>query len=150
MPGDKWFASFSSYAVAQKEAGNENIVSLSEDDADIIPLRQSPIYEEDRIGLRTLDKRGALVMDACQGMHMHIDAACSAKVFGQYIGIPPPSAIVPSTVRHAWARLVFTLTGLRMSLIPTSAQLALVAGMVLMCTSLSVLLGRSSRSIRLE
>ncbi|UZJ51153.1 hypothetical protein CBS101457_000473 [Exobasidium rhododendri] len=109
-----WFAS---YPVddGEKDASTE-----------VIPLRQSSIYKEDWIGLKTLDKRGSLVLDLCHGVHMQIDAACQMKVFGKYVGIAPPSSLMPTTIRHAWSRAVYTMTGLRMSATPTSLQLLLL------------------------
>ncbi len=32
-------------------------------DSEVVPLRQSSIYTEDKIGLKALDKRGGLVME---------------------------------------------------------------------------------------
>ncbi|KAK0552082.1 hypothetical protein OC846_003047 [Tilletia horrida] len=57
-----------------------------------VPLRKSPIYKEDRLGLAKMDKRGALVFEVCEGPHMSIDRECTDKVFGRYIGIAPPSS----------------------------------------------------------
>ena len=50
-----WFATYpvaNSTEAARKDPANG-----------VVPLRQSDIYLEDRIGLRKLDKRGSLVMD---------------------------------------------------------------------------------------
>lgn len=103
---------------------------------DVVPLRQSSIYTEDRIGLRTLDKRGALVMELCHGIHMHIDGECSGKVFGQYVGIAPPSSLWPASFRHAWARTVYGATGLRVGATPASIQLLSLLGLVAIGMSL--------------
>lgn len=51
----------------------------------IIPVRAHPIYTEDWIGLRKLDKRGALVFEICQGEHMHI-GDCWKKLVKRYCG----------------------------------------------------------------
>ncbi|KAE8268196.1 hypothetical protein A4X09_0g4142 [Tilletia walkeri] len=57
-----------------------------------IPLRKSVIYTEDRLGLQKMDKKGSLVFETCEGIHMQIDQECEDKVFGRYIGIAPPSS----------------------------------------------------------
>lgn len=38
----------------------------------IIPMRLQPLYLEDWIGLRQLDKRDAIVFETCEGEHMQI------------------------------------------------------------------------------
>ncbi|KAK0533252.1 hypothetical protein OC835_003071 [Tilletia horrida] len=70
-----------------------------------VPLRKSVIYKEDRLGLRKMDKRGALVFETCQGIHMQITRECRDKVFGRYIGTPPPStfARLSRPLRHYFA-----------------------------------------------
>jgi len=98
---------------------------MQKNQTEVVPLRQSEIYKEDWIGLKTLDKRGSLVLDLCHGVHMQIDAACQMKVFGKYVGIAPPSLLMPSTIRNVWARVMYTLTGLRMSATPSTLQLLL-------------------------
>ncbi|PWN22511.1 alpha/beta-hydrolase [Microstroma glucosiphilum] len=98
---------FESYAIA-----NESSTGTT---PETIPLRQSDIYLEDRLGLKTLDKRGALVMEVCKGAHMQIDSACQQKVFGTYIGSPRSlfSRSLPRRLRHAWHRLFFMLSGIQ-------------------------------------
>ena len=99
---------------------------MGKNETTVTPLRQSDIYREDWIGLKTLDKRGALVMDLCHGIHMQIDAACQMKVFGKYVGVAPPSTLLPSALRHGWARVVFTMTGLRTQTMSAMLQLLVV------------------------
>lgn len=53
-----------------------------------VPLRKSRIYTEDRIGLRALDRRGALVFESCSGAHMATDYACFKRTLGPYLGAP--------------------------------------------------------------
>ncbi|WFD34977.1 hypothetical protein MCUN1_001823 [Malassezia cuniculi] len=53
-----------------------------------VPLRESSIYTEDRIGLRELDRRGDLVTLTCHGIHVEMDSACIAQTFGRYVGRP--------------------------------------------------------------
>lgn len=38
----------------------------------IIPMRLQPLYQEDWIGLRQLDERGDVVLEACEGEHMQL------------------------------------------------------------------------------
>lgn len=112
-----WFASYPIATDGETRQSNET---------NVLPLRQSDIYLEDWIGLKSLDKRGALVMDLCHGVHMQIDAACQMKVFGKYVGIAPPSPLVPRFLRHGWARAVYSVTGLRTQAMPATLQLLLV------------------------
>lgn len=51
-----------------------------------VPLRKSRIYTEDRIGLRALDRRGALVFESCRGGHMATDYACLKRTLEPYLG----------------------------------------------------------------
>lgn len=53
-----------------------------------IPLRRSPLYQEDWIGLRALDRKGALAFLECPGGHMHLSPECLTRTFGQYLGRP--------------------------------------------------------------
>ena len=50
----------------------------------ILPLNQTSIYTEDRIGLRELDVSGRLKFDVCPGGHMHI----SLDWFTQHVITP--------------------------------------------------------------
>ncbi|WFC98908.1 palmitoyl-protein hydrolase [Malassezia yamatoensis] len=54
----------------------------------IVPLRSTDLYQEDWIGLRALDRKGALTFQKCEGRHMNIDSECFVKIFGQYVGRP--------------------------------------------------------------
>ena len=38
----------------------------------LLPLRQTPLYSEDRIGLRALDERGALELRTAPGGHLEV------------------------------------------------------------------------------
>lgn len=79
------------------------------------PLRQSLIYLEDRIGLRTLDRRGSLIMELCHGLHMRIDPACQLKVFGKYIGTPSTGLdnAAARWLDRTWRWMLYNTTGLR-------------------------------------
>ncbi|KAK7464284.1 hypothetical protein VKT23_006451 [Stygiomarasmius scandens] len=51
----------------------------------IIPMHAQPLYTEDWIGLRTLDKRGAVVFDICQGEHMQLNG-CWEDIAREWVG----------------------------------------------------------------
>ncbi|TFK25516.1 palmitoyl-protein thioesterase [Coprinopsis marcescibilis] len=42
------------------------------DDREIIPMRLQRLYTEDWIGLRTLDTRGDVILETCEGEHMQV------------------------------------------------------------------------------
>lgn len=54
-----------------------------------VPLRASTLYRDDWIGLRELDRRGALVFYTCTGAHMHLSDECRAATWGRFLGPPP-------------------------------------------------------------
>lgn len=142
-----WFAS---YPIANDDG------MTFKNESKVLPLRQSDLYKQDKLGLKTLDKRGSLVMDVCHGAHMQIDSACQMKVFGKYVGLSPPSFLMPSFLRPIWARTVYSITGLRTSSLPSSLQLLLLLFAALVVQS-AVTLGSttyqryfSSRSVTLE
>ena len=51
----------------------------------IIPMRLQPLYRHDWIGLRALDKRGAVVLETCDGEHMQL-GECWERIVKQFIG----------------------------------------------------------------
>ncbi|PWN49229.1 alpha/beta-hydrolase [Violaceomyces palustris] len=107
---------------------------------EVVPLRQSSIYLEDRIGLKKLDERGSLVMELCHGIHMQIDGACQMKVFGKFIGTPISPHFVPRGLRVWLARLLYGVLGLRIQDVGDEvlAQLFLV---LLIVSGLKLLVG---------
>lgn len=58
-------------------------ISLSE--GRIVPMHKHPIYEEDWIGLKSLDQQGRIVFDVCQGEHMQI-SSCWERLVRQWCG----------------------------------------------------------------
>lgn len=50
-----------------------------------LPLEDLPLYRDDYIGLRSIDKRGGLIRGVCQGVHMEIDEQCWDSVVA-YLG----------------------------------------------------------------
>lgn len=103
-----WFASYSVRNQSEGEAGRDPNPN------EPTPLRQSSIYLDDRIGLRKLDRRGALKMELCHGIHMQIDPACQLKVFGKYVGTPSTGLdnAVATWIDHAWRWMLYNTTGL--------------------------------------
>ena len=51
----------------------------------IIPMRLQPLYVDDTIGLRTIDERGDLVFETCEGEHMVIEG-CWKPLVEKYVG----------------------------------------------------------------
>lgn len=63
--------------------------TLSPDNVtEIIPLHDQPLYKEDWIGLRKLEKRGGLHLAHCPGQHMEIggEGECGDKMVRKWIG----------------------------------------------------------------
>lgn len=54
--------------------------------ADIVPMRLQPLYTEDWIGLRTLDKRGAVHLESCPGEHMELESSCWEWIVKKFCG----------------------------------------------------------------
>ena len=48
-------------------------------------MRLQPIYVNDTIGLRTLDERGDLVLETCEGQHMEL-SDCWEPLVKKYVG----------------------------------------------------------------
>jgi palmitoyl-protein thioesterase len=51
----------------------------------IIPMRQQPLYTEDWIGLRELDKKSAVVLETCEGEHMQL-GDCWERLVKKFAG----------------------------------------------------------------
>ncbi|THU86012.1 alpha/beta-hydrolase [Dendrothele bispora CBS 962.96] len=51
----------------------------------IIPMHSQPLYTEDWIGLRTLDERGVVFLELCEGEHMQL-SACWEEVVDMWVG----------------------------------------------------------------
>jgi len=54
-------------------------------DRAIIPLRLQPLYLEDWIGLRQLDRRGAILFETCEGEHMQM-GDCWEDLVRRFVG----------------------------------------------------------------
>jgi palmitoyl-protein thioesterase len=71
---------FGSYAPSDSEEGMED------EEETIVPMREQPLYTEDWIGLRALDKRGRVVFASCDSEHMQISADCWKPLVKKYVG----------------------------------------------------------------
>lgn len=54
----------------------------------IIPMRLQPLYQNDWIGLRELDERGAVVLETCEGEHMQM-GECWEGLVKRFVGSIP-------------------------------------------------------------
>lgn len=77
--------------VVPKESSWFGSYAPADDDAvapakTIIPMRLQPLYTENRIGLRTLDERGDLVLATCEGAHMQLSDDCWKPLARVYVG----------------------------------------------------------------
>ena len=52
----------------------------------IVPMRLQPLYTEDWIGLRTLDKAGRVALETCQGEHMQLSDDCWRPLVERFVG----------------------------------------------------------------
>lgn len=68
---------FGSYAPPQEDASVDKVV---------IPMWLQPLYIENRIGLKTLDQRGDIVMWTCEGEHMQLTPKCWKPLARRYVG----------------------------------------------------------------
>jgi len=51
----------------------------------IIPMRLQPLYTEDWIGLRSLDQRGDVILETCEGEHMQL-GDCWERLVKRFVG----------------------------------------------------------------
>jgi len=74
--------------VVPKESGWFAEVNRTETDEAkrVTKLRDRTIYEEDWIGLKQLDQKGALVFEQVKGEHMQLDDKDPRRIFGKYFG----------------------------------------------------------------
>lgn len=49
-------------------------------------MRLQPLYTEDWIGLRALDKSGRVVLETCEGEHMQISDGCWRPLVQRFVG----------------------------------------------------------------
>ncbi|KAF9467286.1 palmitoyl-protein thioesterase [Collybia nuda] len=66
-------------------SGEQSILGEDNISRAIIHMRLQPLYQEDWIGLRTLDERGGVIFDVCVGEHMQL-GDCWQGLVREYIG----------------------------------------------------------------
>lgn len=76
-----WFGSYAPSEDARSSFWPSGIF-----DKTIIPMRLQPLYTEDRIGLKTLDKRGDVVLETCEGVHMELSKDCWEPLIKRFVG----------------------------------------------------------------
>lgn len=72
---------------ALKSDISSDVLMLEE--RETVPLRDSQLYKEDWIGLKTLDERGGLEFGWCDGMHMQISldkGGCWDEAVSRWVG----------------------------------------------------------------
>ena len=67
---------FGSYAASEGDANDKNI----------IPMKLQPTYLADTFGLRTLDERGSVSLEICQGEHMQVTTDCWKPLVRKFVG----------------------------------------------------------------
>ena len=66
------------------------------DPKEALPYEDLPLYADDYIGLKELDRRGGLHQDTCRGQHMEIDDDCWKRVLAWLRhppGVAPPQQL---------------------------------------------------------
>ncbi|CAG8441036.1 8830_t:CDS:2 [Scutellospora calospora] len=91
--------------------------SFYDEEGNVVPIREQPLYKEDWIGLRTLDKAGKIVFKDCEGPHMRIDE----NYFREEVVIPylnnslrlhkRPLLIIQHKILHPLASVASRLAG---------------------------------------
>ncbi|KAG8739970.1 hypothetical protein FRC10_004937 [Ceratobasidium sp. 414] len=73
-----WFGSYKTVNLSDPDSKKE--------DETIVPMRQQPIYQDDLIGLRTLDESGRIHFVTCEGAHMRITEECWRPLVLKFCG----------------------------------------------------------------
>ncbi|KAI0829895.1 alpha/beta-hydrolase [Trametes gibbosa] len=73
---------FGSYAPPQVDAHQPG----AREEKTIVPMRLQPLYTQDWIGLRTLDERGRVVLETCEGAHMQLADECWQPLVQRFVG----------------------------------------------------------------
>ncbi|TFK54516.1 alpha/beta-hydrolase [Heliocybe sulcata] len=79
-----WFGSYAPSDSLRTGDGGEGQVVLAE--KTIIPMRMQPVYTTDAIGLRTLDERGDVLLETCEGEHMVMNRVCWEGLVKEWVG----------------------------------------------------------------
>ncbi|TFY52770.1 hypothetical protein EVJ58_g9828 [Rhodofomes roseus] len=85
-----WFGAYAapnaSRAEAEVTAGQAGRQDVGATEKTVVPMRLQPLYVEDWIGLRTLDERGAVVLETCDGEHMVLADECWQPLVRRFVG----------------------------------------------------------------
>ena len=73
---------FGSYAPPEDEDRSNQINNAKT----IVPMRLQPVYQANTFGLKTLDKRGDVVMETCEGEHMQLTDECWKPLVRRFVG----------------------------------------------------------------
>ncbi|KAJ2961014.1 hypothetical protein NQZ79_g3728 [Umbelopsis isabellina] len=55
------------------------------EDGDLVPLKKQPLYTEDWLGLKALDKKNGIDFEECPGAHMRIPDEYLVKIVLKYL-----------------------------------------------------------------
>ncbi|KAI9068364.1 alpha/beta-hydrolase [Trametes sanguinea] len=80
-----WFGSYAPPEEEEAERG-ELKGDVWPQEKTIVPMRLQPLYREDWIGLRELDKSGRVVLETCEGEHMQLTDECWRPLVKRYVG----------------------------------------------------------------
>jgi palmitoyl-protein thioesterase len=75
-----WFGSYPSIPAPEREEDEDGGRKA------IVSMREQPLYNEDWIGLRTLDESGRVVLVSCDAEHMHLSLECWQPLVEKYVG----------------------------------------------------------------
>ena len=68
--------------------GSRNITDPEDKDhePEMLTMKQQQLYEEDWIGLRSLDEAGKVFMESCPGEHMQLPTECWEWIVRKWVG----------------------------------------------------------------
>lgn len=77
---------FGSYAPPEEEGERLSDPNVKTEAKTIVPMRLQPVYLSDTFGLKTLDKRGDVLLETCEGEHMHLSDECWQPLVRRFVG----------------------------------------------------------------
>lgn len=77
---------FGSYAPPEEEGERLSDTIVKTEAKTIVPMRLQPVYLSDTFGLKTLDKRGDVLLETCEGEHMHLSDECWQPLVRRFVG----------------------------------------------------------------
>lgn len=90
---------FGSYAIPDEDGTMEAGLTPS---SPIIHMKKQPLYKENWIGLKSLDKAGKVFLVVCEGEHMQLADECWKPIVKRWVGsidIDIPNENVPALVQ---------------------------------------------------